>query len=102
MSTTTQQTGEAIPAMPLSGPLGCFAYAPVLRANSAVLPRPCAGYALLSAAAAGDGLGQVPRLLQVARGEGRRASFSPPCCHMANERGGACSPVLTPSGPAHL
>lgn len=83
-------------------PRGCFPCAPVLRANSTVLPRPCAGYALLSAAAAGDGLGQVPHRLHVARGEGRRASFSHPCCHMANERGMTCSPVLTPSGPAHL
>lgn len=69
--------------MSLSGPQGLLTYTPVYSINSNVLPQQSTGSILLSAAA-GDGLGQVPDLLQGVRGDGRRVSFPlpHPCHHM--------------------
>lgn len=55
---------------------------------------------ILPSAAAGEGLGLVSRLLQVARDKGSRASLGHPHHHMADERGTTCCPIFMPSGPA--
>lgn len=50
---------------------------------------------VLSSAAAGEQLSQVPHLLQVASSKGRRA-FPHPHHHMRNQKGTTCSPILSP------
>lgn len=51
-----------------------FTHTPVYKVNSTVLPRGGPGPVFLSTAA-GEGLGQVPHLIQVLRSKRRRASF---------------------------
>lgn len=76
---------------------GWLTHIPICRVNSTVPPRGDAGL-ILPSVVTGEGLGQVPYLLQVLRGEGRRASFTHPCYHLADERSMTCSFILTPPG----
>ena len=50
--------------------------------------------------AAGLGLGKVP-LQAAGERQGEEGFFLSLCHHMADKMGLTCSPILTPSGPAH-
>lgn len=61
--------GEEVPAASLSQPQGWLTHTPIYRVISTMLSRQDAGPVLLSATT-GEGLGQVPHLLQVVKGGG--------------------------------
>lgn len=67
---TTDEGGKAGQALLILCPQGWLTCATVYRVNSTVMPGGHEGSILLSTAA-GEGLGQVPHLLQVVRGSGR-------------------------------
>lgn len=94
-----------VPSLPLLCPQGWLTHATVNRVSSTMLPRQGARPILLSAAA-GEELGQLFWLLQVMRGEIRRASFSYSHQRMADWGGGqdqiSHSHVLKASSPAPL